>query len=120
MTAIIISSSGMYPFGTMTSQMVARLIAANAQVGRLQDAVTTASNGFTGTPGTEFEAPVVTGSPGVIPSATNLFGVTPNPDTPGAQGVAYADAVTSLATAWATFWTAAAPFVEQLDNGGTL
>jgi hypothetical protein len=39
MTAIIISTMGNYTFGTMTLQAVSRLMSANAQMARLQDAI---------------------------------------------------------------------------------
>jgi flagellar motor protein MotB len=50
------------------------------------------------------------------PSGNN-FGVQPDGTTPGANGTAYADAVTALATQWAAFWTLAAPIIKSLDNG---
>lgn len=117
MTAIIISTMGSYTFGNMTLQAVSRLMSANAQMARLQDAIAQASNGYTGTPGTEFEAPV-TGT--TIPGGTtvsNLFGVMPS-GMPGENGLAYAAAATGMCDAWAAFWTAAAPFLKELDNGG--
>lgn len=115
MTTTIISTTGNYPFGAMTNQLVARLIAAATQMQRLQEAIATASAGYTGTDGTEFEVPPATvGAPG---AATTLFGIMPS-EVPGEQGKAYAYAVNSLFAQWQTFWTAAAPYVEQLDNGG--
>lgn len=117
MTAIIISTTGNYTFGNMTLQAVSRLMAANGQMTRLQDAITTASADYVGTPGTEFEAPMGTSTPGGTP--TNLFGVMPSA-TPGERGSAYAAAATGMCDAWVAFWEAAAPFLEQLDNGGTV
>jgi hypothetical protein len=70
---------------------------------RLQAAVATASSGYTGTDGTEFET-------------DSNFGVAPS-DTPGEQGKAYNFAVGNLANAWATFWTAANDSLKALDNG---
>jgi hypothetical protein len=116
MTATLYAQ-GNYPFGGMTSQTVSRLIATNTQMQRLQEAIATSSSGYTGTPGTEFEAPA-TGTPGPLTNPTNLFGVVPS-DVPGEQGQAYAYAVNSLHAAWITFWAAAEPFINQLDNGST-
>ena len=116
MTATIISTMGSYTFGQMTTQTVSRLIATHTQIGRLRDAIATASSGYAGTPGTQFEAPATGGNPG---TATNLFGVVPDPDDIGKNGTDYAYAVNSLEAAWQTFWVTAEPFIEQLDNGGT-
>lgn len=119
MTAIIISTMGNYTFGTMTLQAVSRLMSANAQMARLQDAIAQASDGYAGTPGTEFEM-VVTGGTGPVASTpSNLFGVMPS-DVPGENGLAYAEAATGMCAAWVAFWTAAAPFLKELDNGGTV
>jgi hypothetical protein len=116
MTATIISTSGNYTFGSMTTATVSRLIATHTQMGRLRDAIATASSGYAGTPGTQFEVPAA----GMMPGATtNLFGVVPDPAEPGKNGTDFAYAVNSLEAAWATFWVAAEPFIEQLDNGGT-
>jgi hypothetical protein len=117
MTATIIAQ-GNYTFGQMTTSTVSRLIGINTNMARLKDAIATASSGYTGTPGTEFEAPQQGGMVGSFP-ATNLFGVQPDPAEPGRNGTDYAYAVNSLEAAWAAFWTAAEPFIEQLDNGGT-
>lgn len=117
MTAIIIPAMGSYPFGAMTNQMVSRLIAANVQVERLQEAISTASSGYTGTPGTEFEAPLPTAAPGVPAPPANLFGIMADPDNPGAQGQAYSYAMGQLMLAWKQFWDAAKDYVEALDNG---
>jgi hypothetical protein len=112
MTTTIISQNGSYPFGLMTNQAVSKMIATNTAMERLQEAIATASSGYTGEPGTEFEVPVN------MMSGTNLFGVVPSA-TPGEQGQAYAYAVGALNTEWEKFWTAARPYIEQLDNGGT-
>jgi len=87
---------------------------------RIDEAITNASSGYTGTPGTQFE--IQPSGPGVTPAANTsmiptLFGVTPS-DTPGEQGVTYRYAMESLYQQWQTFWTAALPFIQQLDNGG--
>jgi hypothetical protein len=57
--------------------------------------------------------------PAGVAVGTNLFGVVPDPAEPGRNGTDYAYAVNSLEAAWQVFWTAAEPFIEQLDNGGT-
>ena len=112
MVATVISNTT--TFGSMTNSAVSRLIALNTTMLRLKEAVSTASSGYTGTPGTEFEtAALVMGAP----QLANNFGVQANPETPGANGTDYAYAVNQLATQWDTFWTAAAPYIEQLDNG---
>jgi hypothetical protein len=119
MTATIISTQGNYTFGAMTTQTISRLISVNTQMARLTDAIATASSGYTGTPGTEFELP--TGnmvSPAAMAVGTNLFGVVPDPDEPGKNGTDYSYAVNSLNTAWAAFWAAAEAYIQQLDNGG--
>jgi hypothetical protein len=108
MTAVIISNQA--TFGNMTNTAVSRLLSLNTTLERLKDAVATASSGYPGTPGTEFEAATL------LPGNNN-FGVQPNPDEPGANGTDYAYAVNQLTAQWATFWAAAQPFIEQLDNG---
>jgi hypothetical protein len=115
MTATIISQAGNYTFGQMTTAMVSRLIACNSQMERLADAIATASSGYTGIPGTQFEAPA-TNNPSA--SGGNLFGVVPNLSDIGKNGTDYAYAVNSLEAAWATFWATAEAYVNQLDNGG--
>ena len=102
MTATIISNTP--PFGSMTNQTIAGLHNVHETIARLRDAVATASSGYDGVPGTEFEG-----------DSTN-FGVVPGTE-PGAKGSDYAYAVNTLATAWDTFWTAASASIEQLDNG---
>jgi hypothetical protein len=118
MASTIIANTSPYTFGQMTNQTVSRVISLNTQLTRLQEAIATASSGYEGTPGTEFE--VRGNSNMVMPSSLaagqNLFGVLAS-DTPGEQGQAYSYAVGQLHAAWQTFWTAAAPYIEQLDNG---
>jgi hypothetical protein len=105
MTATIISNTP--PFGALTNKTVAALHSANEAIARLQDAVAVAASGYEGTAGTEYEG-----------EGTN-FGVVAG-DTPGEKGADYAYAIGQLANAWATFWTAASPAIEQIDNGVTL
>jgi hypothetical protein len=112
MVALVIPTST--TFGQMTNSVVSRLAGLNTTVLRLNEAVATASAGFTGTPGTEFEA--ASGGMG-MPYQQNNFGVQPDSATPGANGAAYADAVTGLAAQWEAFWALAAPFIKTLDNG---
>lgn len=112
MTTTIISNTVSY--GQMTNQSVSKLIALQTMLERLQDAITTASAGYEGEPGTEFEAP----TNALAPAVPNLFGVQPSA-TPGEQGAAYKYAVGRLHEEWAKFWEVAEPFVEQLDNGTT-
>lgn len=114
MAALIIAPNApSATFGTMTNQTVSRLIALQSTLERLQSAIATASSGYDGTPGTEFESG--SGAIGSIPNQ-NLFQVTPS-ETPGEQGSAYSYAMGRLHDEWVTFWTAAEPFIEQLDNG---
>jgi len=110
MAAIVISNSA--PFGAMTNQMISRLVSLNSTIPRLDEAATTASAGYEGVPGTQFETSV--GLNGGMP---NNFGVAPDPANPGQKGSDYRYAVDTLAQAWATFWTAAQGSIEQLDNG---
>lgn len=105
MTTTIISNSASY--GGMTNQAIAKLISLQTTLQRLADAIATASSGYEGTAGTEFE------SGG---AQNNLFGVQPS-ETPGEQGAAYKYAMEALNGEWAKFWTAAEPYIEQLDNG---
>lgn len=102
MTATIISN--VPPFGALTNETVANLFAVNQNIVRLQAAVAGAASGYAGTAGTEYEG-----------NGTN-FGVVANA-TPGSKGSDYAFALNTLAGAWATFWTAALPSIEALDNG---
>ena len=104
MTSIIVSNTP--AFGAMSNQMVADARKVNDEISRLSAAVAAAASGFGGTAGTEYEG-----------NATN-FGVVASA-TPGAQGAAYAFALNSLATNWATFWAANAAYINALDNGVT-
>lgn len=115
MTTTIISNTPQYSYGMMTNQTIARLLACQANLERLKDAITTASAGYTGTPGTEFElVPIMAAEPGM----PNLFGIQPSA-TAGEQGAAYKYAMSRLSEEWAKFWAVAEPFVNQLDNGGS-
>jgi hypothetical protein len=105
MTATIISNTP--PFGALTNRTIAGLHDANEAILRLQEAVATAASGYEGTPGTEYEG-----------DGTN-FGVVAGSE-PGQKGSDYAYAIGQLATAWTTFWTAALPSIQQIDNGVTL
>lgn len=112
MAALIIPNQT--TFGAMTNQMVSRIASLDSTMKRLSEAISTASAGYEGTPGTQFEA--ASGAlPG--PSQSNNFGITPDPNTPGQKGQAYAYAVGRLQEEWITFWAAAEPFVAALDNG---
>jgi hypothetical protein len=112
MTAVVISNQT--SFGQMTNNAVSRLLSLNTTMERLKDAVATASSGYTGTPGTEFEA--ASNAPGPVPGGNN-FGVQPDPAEAGKNGTDYSYAINQLTAQWATFWQAAQPYVEQLDNG---
>lgn len=107
MTTIVISNNATY--GGMSNQAIGKLIALQTTMERLADAIKTAASGYEGVPGTEYES--VQGT-----MSTNLFGVQPS-ETPGQQGSAYAYAMGRLNEEWEKFWTAAEPFIEQLDNG---
>ena len=102
MTATVISNAT--PFGAATNSMIAGLYSTSEAMARLQSAVATASSGFNGTPGTEFE------------NGSN-FGVAADPAEPGKKGSDYSYAIDQLASQWNTFWTAAKPYIQQLDNG---
>jgi hypothetical protein len=110
-TLIIAPNASNAAFGTMTNQAVSRLISLQSTLERLNAAIATASSGFEGTPGTQFE-----GGGATIIGVPNLFQVQPS-DTPGEQGEAYRFAMGRLGEEWATFWAAAQPFIDQLDNG---
>lgn len=111
MATTVISNNMPYTFGQMTNRLIGSLIQGNTQIRRLQDAIATASSGYTGAEGTEFEIN------NMMAGASNLFGVVANPDAPGEQGKAYSYAIGELHTAWLAFWQVAQPYVEQLDNG---
>lgn len=97
--------SNQTPFGSMTNRVTGQALSLNNNINRLGEAIATASAGYDGTPGTQFEG------------AGNLFGVQANPNSPGANGIAYQYAVDELRNAWETFWTTALPYLKQLDNG---
>jgi len=109
MASLVISNQT--TFGGMTNNAIGRLISLQSTMERLKDAVATASSGYTGVPGTEFEG-MAFGGPGA-----NNFGVSPDPENPGLRGTEYAYAVNSLSEQWIAFWALAQPFIEQLDNG---
>ena len=113
MAAIIISNQNPYAWGQLTNRMIGGVINANTNIQRLNDAIATASAGFSGTPGTQFEIPAAGTMGG---AADNLFGVQAS-DTPGENGQTYSYAVGRLQELWATFWADAQQYVEQLDNG---
>lgn len=101
MTSVVVNGST--PFGGMSNQLVENLFAVDEAITRLAAAVAVAASGFGGVAGTEYE----TGTNfGVVPSAT-----------PGAQGLAFAFAVNTLAGDWATFKSGALASIEELDNG---
>lgn len=127
MSAIIISNGS--SFGAMTNQMVARLVGLHTAIGRLSEAIATASSGYEGVPGTEFEignsgnsgapmpalrGPVIPAAPSTAPS---LWGVYADPETPGKQGQAYSYAVGQLRNEWEEFWAKAERYIQALDNG---
>lgn len=112
MTAIIISNQGNYTWGSLTNRMTGAMIQCNTNIERLNEAIATASAGYTGTPGTQFEV-----SSAMTSQPTNLFGVVADPDNEGKHGQDYAYAVGRLHELWGAFWEQAKPFVEQLDNG---
>jgi hypothetical protein len=112
MASLIISNST--TFGGMTNQVVGRTMSLGANITRLQEAIATASSGYEGTPGTEFETPPPNLNSAPVP---NNFGVQADPDNVGANGQAYAYAVGQLKAQWDTFWAAAEPYIAALDNG---
>jgi hypothetical protein len=116
MTTTIVSANAPYTFGQLTNQNVARLLSLNTALTRLHEAIATASSGYTGEPGTEFEIGNPNNGGPFPPVAQNLFGVQASA-TPGEQGQAYSYAIGQLFSTWETFWAAAAPYIEQLDNG---
>lgn len=113
MTATIISNMMPYTWGQQTNQVIGKIVTLQQQLGRLNEAVATASSGWQGTAGTQFEIGNTTDTAG----NQNLFGVQADPATPGAKGEDYSYAIGQLWAAWSTFWTAAQPYIEQLDNG---
>jgi hypothetical protein len=114
MASTIISNTMQHTFGVMTNRLVSGLISADTAMRRLNEAIATASSGFTGTDGTQFEIGN-TGADAV--TNQNLFGVQADPAAPGTKGKDYSYAINQLDVAWETFWAAARPYIEQLDNG---
>lgn len=114
MAATIISNSGQYTWGMLTNRMTSGLITANTAIARLGEAIATASVGFDGTDGTQFE---ISPNANTSPTPPNLFGVVADLSAPGEKGKDYAYAVGQLKVAWDKFWTEARPYIEQLDNG---
>lgn len=110
MTTTIINNGAQYTFGALTNRMTSGMIQCNTQLERLNDAIATASAGYDGTPGTQFEVDPVNGND------PNLFGIMASA-TPGEQGQAYSYAIGRLHDLWAAFWLEASPFIEQIDNG---
>lgn len=109
MAAIIIPTGT--SFGGMTNQMVSRLASLDSTLKRLSEGIATASAGYEGTPGTQFESANT-----MPPFSQNNFGIVPS-ETPGEQGEAYRYAMDQLKVEWDKFWTAAQPYVAALDNG---
>jgi hypothetical protein len=114
MATTIIANNPPYTFGVMTNRLISGIISANTTMARLNEAVATASAGYAGTPGTQFEISTLGGT---LP--VNLFGVQADPDDPGQRGSDYSYAIGELNTAWQAFWEAARPYIEQLDNGNS-
>ena len=112
MATLVISQGA--SFGQMTNSIIQRMSSLNSSMPRLQEAIATASSGYDGVPGTEFE---IGNTAANIPPGPNLFGVQADPDNPGKNGQAYAYAVGQLQTEWMKFWTAASPYIQALDNG---
>jgi hypothetical protein len=118
MARVIFSMQPQYTFGTMSTRLVTNLIAANASVARITAGMATASSGFTGTDGTQYE--VSSSMPPNPMAPPNLFGVVTEANSPGANGMAYENAMNTIETAWQTFWTAASAALQTLDNGSTV
>lgn len=110
MAAILIPTST--NFGAMTNRMVSQLASLETTVNRLSEGIATASSGYEGVPGTQFEAP----SGLMTPGSQNNFGIVPS-DTPGEQGESYRYAIDALKVEWDKFWAAAQPYIAALDNG---
>jgi hypothetical protein len=119
MARVIFTTQPQYTFGVMTTRLVTSLIQANASVARVQAGMTTASNGFTGTAGTQYEISGSSTGMGNPMAPINLFGVIADANNLGANGTAYETAMNTIETAWQTFWTAASGALQTLDNGST-
>lgn len=113
MAALIIPNNT--AFGSMTNQTTAKLLGLNTTMARLKEAIATAASGYTGVPGTEYEAATMGMN---MMSTMNNFGVVPDQAEPGASGTDYAYAVNTLIGHWDAFWVLAEPSISQLDNGG--
>jgi hypothetical protein len=100
-----IQISNQAPFGSLTNRTTGSLLSNHTNLERLQSAVATANAGYEGVPGAQFEG------------MGSMFGVTADPANPGQNGTDYAYAVEQLQVAFAAFWTAALPYIQQLDNG---
>lgn len=112
MTTLVISNA--CSFGQQTNSIVSRLVGLNESIPRVNEAIATASSGYEGVQGTQFEI----GNTGDNqPPGPNLFGVQANPATPGENGQAYAYAYGQLLLEWEKFWTAASAYIAALDNG---
>jgi hypothetical protein len=104
MTTVVIQNPGL-AFGALTNNTIGQLFNINAAIGRLSAAIANASSDYSGTAGTEYEG------------AETLFGVVADPNNAGAQGQAYASAITTIVQNWQTFWTAAQGAIDTIDNG---
>jgi hypothetical protein len=112
MAALIIPNNT--TFGSMTNQTVSNLLKLNTTMARLKDALATASAGYEGVAGTQYEAATMGMN---MPMSQNNFGIVPKVDAAGANGTDYEYAVNTLTAQWDTFWAAAEASVNQLDNG---
>jgi len=115
MAALIIPNNT--TFGSMTNQTVSNLLKMSTTMARLKDALATASAGYEGVAGTQYEAATMSMN---TPFTQNNFGIVPKVDAAGANGTDYEYAVNTLATHWDTFWAAAEAAISQLDNGSNL
>lgn len=115
MAALIIPNNT--TFGSMTNQTVSNLLKLNTTMARLKDALATASAGYVGTPGTQYEAATMSMN---TPFTQNNFGVVPDAATPGKSGSDYEYALNTLAGHWDTFWASAEAAISQLDNGSNI
>jgi len=113
MAALIIPTNT--TFGSMTNQTISSLLRLNTTIERLRDALATASSGYEGVPGTQYEA----GSGMMNSFSPNNFGIVPDQATPGQNGTDYEYALNTLVGHWEAFWTAAEASISQLDNGSS-
>jgi hypothetical protein len=117
MARVIFTTQPQYTFGVMSTRLVTALIQANASIARITAGMATASSGFTGTAGTQYE--IGSNTPLNPQGPTNLFGVIADANNLGANGVAYENAMNTIEAAWQTFWTDASAALQTLDNGST-